>query len=140
MSVLQQRQTRADVERVRTEKGYRGWDLCCLRPLCDALLTSLCVSRWLRPWHTEAECKAAGHEWAGMAHPDDDEGSKHALICDAVKRLAKEKGWDLSKVYLWVDYCGEHISLRVVLLVFVLSALFQCENVLEKQACVESRT
>jgi hypothetical protein len=25
--------------------------------------------RWLRPWHTEQECKKNGHEWAGDPSP-----------------------------------------------------------------------
>jgi hypothetical protein len=42
-----------------------------------------------------------------MAHPDDAQASKHRLICDGVARLAESKeGWDLDKVYLWVDFGG----------------------------------
>ena len=62
--------------------------------------------RWLRPWHTKEECEKNGHVWAGMAHPDDEQASKHKLICDGVMRLAEEKGWDLEKVVLWVDFAG----------------------------------
>jgi len=62
--------------------------------------------RWLRPWHTKEECEKNGHIWAGMAHPDDARASKHRLIRDGLKRLADSKGWDLEKVYLWVDFAG----------------------------------
>jgi hypothetical protein len=62
--------------------------------------------RWLRPWHTQEECEAQGHEWAGMAHPDDAAGSKHKLICEGVRKLAEKKGWDINKVSLWLDFCG----------------------------------
>ena len=61
--------------------------------------------RWLRPWHTREECEAQGHEWAGMAHPDDAGGSKHKLICGGVRKLAEEKGWDIEGVSLWLDFC-----------------------------------
>ena len=44
--------------------------------------------------------------WAGMAHPDDAQASKHRLICGGVRKLAERKGWDLEKVVLWVDFAG----------------------------------
>ena len=62
--------------------------------------------RWFRPWHTKEECEENGHVWAGMAHPDDAQASKHRLICDGVGRLAESKGWDLQKVVVWVDFAG----------------------------------
>ena len=91
---------------------------CCV---CDAvwLLTAKKIGavqivfishRWLRPWHTKVECEAKGHEWAGMAHPDDAAGTKHKLICDGLEKLAKDKGWDLDRVYLWIDYAGARLA------------------------------
>ena len=62
--------------------------------------------RWLRPWYTREECEKNGHVWAGKAHPDDAQASKHRLICDGVRKLAESKGWDLEKVVLWVDFAG----------------------------------
>ena len=62
--------------------------------------------RWLRPWHTQRECEEKGHTWAGMAHPDDHLGTKHALICAAIQKLAEQKAWDLDQVFLWLDFCG----------------------------------
>ena len=62
--------------------------------------------RWLRPWHTKEECEKNGHIWAGMAHPDDAQASKHKLICDGVRRLAKSKRCDPEKVVLWIDFAG----------------------------------
>ena len=62
--------------------------------------------RWLRPWYTREECEENGHVWAGMAHPDDAQASKHRLICAGVRKLAESKGWDLRKVVLWVDFAG----------------------------------
>jgi hypothetical protein len=62
--------------------------------------------RWLRPWHTQHECEEQGHPWAGMAHPDDQAGSKHALICAAIQKLAEQKAWNLdTQVFLWLDFC-----------------------------------
>lgn len=64
---------------------------------------------WLRPWHTKEDCESNGHEWAGMAHPDDAKGTKHGLLCRALEALAKKKakqGWDASKTYVWLDFCG----------------------------------
>jgi hypothetical protein len=61
--------------------------------------------RWLRPWHTQQECEEQGHAWAGMAHPDDQAGSKHALICAAIEKLANKKAWNLDLVFLWLDFC-----------------------------------
>jgi hypothetical protein len=62
--------------------------------------------RWLRPWHTQQECEREGHKWAGMAHPDDDAGSKHKLLCAAVHQLAEEKDWNIQDVCLWLDFCS----------------------------------
>ncbi len=62
--------------------------------------------RWLRPWHTREECERHGHEWAEMPHPDDAAGSKHRLICASIPKLACEMGWEVSDVYLWLDFCG----------------------------------
>ncbi len=61
--------------------------------------------RWLRPWHTKEECEEHGHVWAGMAHPDDAAGSKYKLICAGVRKLVEKKGWDISQVALWLDFC-----------------------------------
>jgi len=77
--------------------------------------------RWLRPWHTREECEANGHIWAGTAHPDDDAGSKHSLICAGVRKLALKKGWDLGKVCLWLDYCGVEQDIPRLLLAGVAS-------------------
>ena len=41
-----------------------------------------------------------------MPHPDDAKGTKHKLICDGMEKLAEHKGWDIDKVYLWVDFAG----------------------------------
>ena len=60
--------------------------------------------RWLRT--TRKECEGRGHKWAGMPHPDDDVGSKHRLVCAGIHKLAKEKGWDVNNVSLWLDFCG----------------------------------
>jgi hypothetical protein len=62
--------------------------------------------RWLRPWHTKEECEANGHVWAGMAHPDDNAGSKHSLVCASIRKLAPQNGWDVNKLCVWLDYCG----------------------------------
>jgi hypothetical protein len=62
--------------------------------------------RWLRPWHTREECVQQGHTWAGMPHPDNAAGDKHALICAGIKRLAQLKEWNIHKVCLWLDFCG----------------------------------
>jgi hypothetical protein len=51
--------------------------------------------RWLRP---STDIKAA--------HPDDFAGSKHALICDGVHKLAAKKGWSAEQVYVWLDFAG----------------------------------
>jgi hypothetical protein len=61
--------------------------------------------RWLRPWHTQKKCEGYGHVWAGNAHPDDYEGSKHELICAGIHKLAAKKGWEVSQVFLWLDFC-----------------------------------
>ncbi len=61
--------------------------------------------RWLRPWKTREECERNKHVWAGMAHPDDNNGAKYRLICAGVRRLAEEKGWDIHHVGLWLDFC-----------------------------------
>jgi hypothetical protein len=58
---------------------------------------------WMRG--DEEQCKRNGHRWDGTAHPDDEKGTKHRLMCAGVERLAGEKGWDLGKVYIWLDYC-----------------------------------
>jgi len=78
---------------------------------------------WLRPWRTQEECEGAGHEWAGHAHPDDDAGTKHKLICDALVKLAKRKGWDsgMKDVYLWIDFAGIEQDNRELLLAGVAS-------------------
>jgi hypothetical protein len=62
--------------------------------------------RWLRPWRSQQECENHGHVWAGMAHPDDAEGSKHALICAGILKLVEHKAWDIKHVCLWLDFCG----------------------------------
>ena len=62
--------------------------------------------RWLRPWHTQQECEQNGSVWAGMAHPDNQHGAKHALICAATQKLAEQKAWNLHEVHLWLDFCG----------------------------------
>jgi hypothetical protein len=62
--------------------------------------------RWLRPWHTKKDCEDKGHKWAGMPHPDDDDGTKHKLISAGMQKLAEQKAWGLDQVYLWVDFCG----------------------------------
>ena len=84
--------------------------------------------RWLRPWqHLEMflewynsketsveECKWADEEGlkeyyskeGGIAHPDDSKGTKHKLICASVKKLCEEKGWDVNKVCIWLDFAG----------------------------------
>lgn len=62
--------------------------------------------RWLRPWHTQQECEQHGSVWAGMAHPDNQYGAKHALICAATQKLAEQKAWNLHEVHLWLDFCG----------------------------------
>ena len=51
--------------------------------------------RWLRPDINPSK-----------AHPDDAAGTKHKLICDGMEKLAEDKGWDLERVYLWVDFAG----------------------------------
>jgi hypothetical protein len=61
--------------------------------------------RWLRPWQSKQECEEQGHEWAGMAHPDDEAASKHKLICAGIAKLAEKKQWDLNNVCLWLDFC-----------------------------------
>ena len=71
----------------------------------DALLGFI-SHRWLRPWHTKEECEANGHVWWGKAHPDDDAGTKHKLICDGMEKLAETNGWDIDNVYLWIDFAG----------------------------------
>jgi hypothetical protein len=51
------------------------------------------------------------HSWlrpnmdAQTAHPDDAAGSKHALVCAGIKKLAQQKGWSSQHVYLWLDFC-----------------------------------
>mmetsp|Transcript_9880 Transcript_9880/g.24345 ORF Transcript_9880/g.24345 Transcript_9880/m.24345 type:complete len:1001 (+) Transcript_9880:2-3004(+) len=64
--------------------------------------------RWLRPWRSQRECEAAGHPWAGHAHPDDAAGTKHGLICDGLVGLAKRKLWhpSMASVFLWIDFAG----------------------------------
>lgn len=51
--------------------------------------------RWLRP---NADPK--------IAHPDDDDGTKHKLICAGIQKLAEKKKWNTHQVYLWLDFCG----------------------------------
>jgi hypothetical protein len=51
--------------------------------------------RWLRPDVDPTK-----------AHPDDAVGSKHKLICAGVRKLAAKKGWDVTNLGLWVDFCG----------------------------------
>jgi hypothetical protein len=41
-----------------------------------------------------------------MAHPDDAAGSKHKLICAGIRKLAERKGWDITNVGLWLDFCS----------------------------------
>lgn len=60
--------------------------------------------RWARPWQTMFECMKYGHKWAGMAHPDNEEKSKYVLMCKALKALASKNKWDISKVYVWLDF------------------------------------
>ncbi len=60
--------------------------------------------RWIRPWKTREECEGNAHAWAGMPHPDYASGTKHALICAATKKLAEKKNWDVTNVYLWLDF------------------------------------
>ena len=36
------------------------------------------------------------------AHPDDEEGSKHRLICQGARGLAEEQGWGDAPIYLWI--------------------------------------
>jgi hypothetical protein len=51
--------------------------------------------RWLRP-----------HADAKIAHPDDENASKHMLVCAGIQKLAQEKKWSTHQVYLWLDFCG----------------------------------
>lgn len=60
--------------------------------------------RWMRPWHTQAECHAHQHVWAGGPHPDAADNSKHSTLCQGVKALATQRGWDPREVYLWMDF------------------------------------
>jgi hypothetical protein len=41
-----------------------------------------------------------------MAHPDDAAGSKYALICAGIPKLAEKNSWNLDHVYLWLDFSG----------------------------------
>lgn len=62
--------------------------------------------RWLRPWKKQEECERNRHEWAGMAHPDDADGSKHKLICQGIRQLAQQKEWHINQLTLWLDFCS----------------------------------
>jgi hypothetical protein len=78
-----------------------------MRETADVSQIAFISHRWLRPWPTKKECEENGHTWAGMAHPDDAQASKHKLVCDGLAKMAESKdGWDLEKVYLWVDFAG----------------------------------
>ncbi len=48
------------------------------------------------------------HKDPKIAHPDDAAGSKHALICAGIEKLAEnfeKKDWSIERVYLWLDFC-----------------------------------
>lgn len=63
-----------------------------------------CSHNWKRG--DEEQCKSNGHVWEGAAHPDDEKGTKHRLLCAGVAKLAELKGWSLDTVYVWLDFCG----------------------------------
>ena len=63
-----------------------------------------CSHNWKRG--DEEQCKKNGHVWEGAAHPDDEKATKHKLLCVGVAKLTEEKGWELDKVHVWLDFCG----------------------------------
>ena len=98
----------------------------------DAILCMV-THKWVRPWHDKADCEKHSHQWAGRPHPDNDSGAKHMLVCKAAERLCREKGWDMRKLYLWVDYCcieQDNIRLRTKGVKSMLGYIAACDCLL----------
>ena len=53
--------------------------------------------RWLRPDRVVTR-----------AHPDDDKGTKYALVLVGLQKLMAQEQWQESDVHVWIDFCGIH--------------------------------
>jgi len=61
----------------------------------------------------EEQCKRYGRKWEGTPHPNDEKATKHQLVCEGLQLLAERKKWDLSSMYIWIDFsCIEQDDLE----------------------------
>lgn len=85
--------------------GSQGLKLVSLDSVPDNGHILFVSHRWLTPDGSQVKTvRGAGPQGLAPMHPDTEDQSKWKLIMEGVVELALERGIDLNRVYIWLDY------------------------------------